>query len=197
MSARSRSRGYTVVELMMALAVFSAGVTGIITMQRTAVNANRTAKNVELAASIAQAWEAQLAADASMWRQTFDANTPFLRTINSGMDGAWQLPAYNAGRQFGSQFDSFGRATTDATQAYFCVHVRLTWLYWNTADVAGTLGTAGNGTIRTDVRVFWPREGAERLENDCSDGTPGKVDAVADAVDKYYFVLQTGAVRQP
>ena len=54
---RSRTRGYTVVELMMALAVFATGVTGIVAMQRATVSSNRLAKNMTIATGVAQAYE--------------------------------------------------------------------------------------------------------------------------------------------
>jgi type II secretory pathway pseudopilin PulG len=193
--SRSRSRGYTVVELMISLAVFSAGVTGIMTMQRTAVSANRMARNVALAGSIAQAWQAQLANDASLWRANFTGTTWLKSLATEGVNDSWQLPAHDITRNFGPRFDALGNPDTDASE--FCVHIRLSWLYANTADSVGVTGTAGNGTVRTDVRVFWPREGAERVTGDCTDTTPATIAAIAEARDSYYFVVETGAVRQP
>ncbi|HEY3497826.1 MAG TPA: hypothetical protein VGK73_24175, partial [Polyangiaceae bacterium] len=150
-----------------------------------------------LAASIAQGWEAQLAADASVWRGTLNqTSSPWLSTLSDAdLNGAWQLFAYNATRRYGARFDAFGQPTDVAGDTFFCAHVRLTWLFTNTADVTPTPGTANNGTVRTDVRVFWPREGATRVAGDCTD--PGAIEDVAEATDRYYFVVQTGAVRQP
>jgi type II secretory pathway pseudopilin PulG len=194
-SARTRSRGYTAVELMMSLAVFSAGVTGIITMQRTAVGANRMARNVAVASSIAQAWQTQLAADATLWRENFDRTTWLKSLDNADLNGTWQLPDWSDDREFGARFDALGNPhETGADQ--FCVHLRLTWLYYNGIDV-GTVGTGRNGTIRTEVRVFWPREGVERVAHDCDQTAVASGDEFADATDRYYFVVQTGAVRQP
>jgi len=193
MRSRARSRGYTAVELMMSLAVFMGGVTGIMTMQRTTVSANRTARNVALASSIAQAWQAQLASDATLWRGNF-AGTTWIKSLEeTGVNGAWQLPEFDTTRQFGPRFDALGNPNTAASE--FCVHVRLTWLYYNGVDTG--VGTGQNGTIRTEVRVFWPREGAERVEGDCTAETAAVIDEVGTATDRYYFVVQTGAVRQP
>jgi hypothetical protein len=180
---------------MITLAVFSAGVTGIMTMQRTAVSANRMARNVALAGSIAQAWQAQLASDASLWRTDFTGTTWLKALAADGVSGSWRLPAHDTTRNFGPRFDALGNPDTAASE--FCVHIRLTWLYANTVDSVGVTGTAGNGTVRTDVRVFWPREGAERVTGDCTDATPATIEEVADARDSYYFVVETGAVRQP
>jgi hypothetical protein len=192
MKPRARSRGYTVVELMMSLAVFAAGVTGIMTMQRTAAGANRMAKNVALASSIAQAWQAQLASDATLWRANIDGTTWLKSLKTTGVNGNWQLPAWDETRKFGRAFDALGGPV--ASDGEFCVHLRLTWLYHNALDVSSSLGAPGNGTVRTEVRVFWPKEGAARIAGDCTNAAPA---TVAAATDRYYFVVETGAVRQP
>ncbi len=188
---RKRSRGYTVIELMMSLAVFATGVTGIMTMQRTAAGANRMAKNVALASSIAQAWQAQLASDATLWRQSLTTTSWLTSLTTTGVNGTWQVPAYVGGRAFGPQFDALGNPVQAGGE--FCVHLRLTFLYFNALDLTPTLGAPGNATVRTEVRVFWPREGMARVANDCT-GAPS---AVTDAAERYYFVTETGAVRQP
>ena len=58
---RLRARGYTMVELMMALGILAIGVSGIIAMHKVTVAANQHAKNLAVASHIAQAWQEQLA----------------------------------------------------------------------------------------------------------------------------------------
>jgi prepilin-type N-terminal cleavage/methylation domain-containing protein len=189
---RSR-RGYTVIELMMSLAVFAAGVTGVIGMQRASAAANRHARNVTVANGIAQAWLDQLTVDASAWQTNLN-NTVWLQSIrNAGVDGTWQLPAQSvaAARNFGPTFNLFGAPVAGATD--FCVHIRLTWLYF---DENGG-GRPGSGAIRTDARVFWLRDGGTRVPGDCANPALATVAAVgADANDDYFAVYQTGAVVQ-
>jgi len=48
-SARDASRAYTVVELMMALALFAVGVTGVLAMQRVTIESNTHARDVSTA----------------------------------------------------------------------------------------------------------------------------------------------------
>jgi hypothetical protein len=193
MTGRKRGRGYTVVELMMSLAVFAAGVTGVIGMQRSVIAANRHARNLTVANGIAQAWLDQLAVDASLW-QTNLSQTVWLQNINTaGVNGAWHLPAQSlpAARNFGPTFNLFGAPVATATD--FCVHIRLTWLY---ADETGG-GRAGSGSIRTDVRVFWVRDSGARVAGDCTSNAAATIANVgADANDDYFFVYQTGAVAQ-
>jgi type IV pilus assembly protein PilV len=189
MTRRARRRGYTVVELMMALAVFATGVTGVIAMERTVIAANRHSRSLTVANGIAQAWLDQLSVDSSVW-QTNLARTVWLQTIDDpGVNGNWQLPAQSVAtvRNFGPTFNVFGKPDAAATD--YCVHIRLTWL---SQDQAG-----GTASIRTEVRVFWPRDGATRVAGDCTSVSTTTVNAVGtDANDSYFFVYQAGAVAQ-
>jgi prepilin-type N-terminal cleavage/methylation domain-containing protein len=192
MTSRRAARGYTVVELMMALAVFAAGVTGVMAMQRAVVAANRHARAVTVANGIAQAWLDQLAVDATLWETNLN-QTVWLRAIANGMDGVWHVPAQSnaAARNFGPTFNLFGAPVAGATD--FCTHIRLTWLY---PDENGG-GRPGSGSIRTDVRVFWLRDGGTRIAGDCTTTASATVtDVGTDANDSYFFVYQTGAVAQ-
>jgi len=197
---RRASRGYTVVELMMSLAIFATGVTGIVAMQRATVTTNLLARNVTIANGIAQAWLSQLQADGALWRPTpliptgGVANTVWLGSANTA-NGLWQLPTYDATRQFGPMFDGFGAPV--AANGQFCAQIRLTWLY---GDGISQGGLAGNGLIRTEVRVFWPRDTITTAgfdAGDCANAAQATVDGVATKNGKYHFVVQAGAVRQP
>jgi hypothetical protein len=189
---RSLLRGYTVVELMMALSVFTAGVTGVIAMQRSVVAANRHARSLTVANGIAQAWLDQLSVDSSYWNANL-TQTVWLQSVSApGMNGAWQRPVASiaTARNFGPTFNLFG--APDAAATDYCVHVRLTWLYDPDLN-----GKPGSGSIRTDVRVFWVRDGGTRVAGDCANGTAATVTAVGDDLtDSYFFVYQTGAVSQ-
>ena len=96
--ARAGQRGYNLVELMMALALFTVGVLGVISMQKITVVANSQARNVAMAQRIAQSWATQLEMDATAWRGTFGVG--FLNNA-----AAWQRPS--AVRGFGAAFDAF------------------------------------------------------------------------------------------
>ena len=45
----TRSRGYTVIELLMALTVLALGASGVVAMQRVTLESNRYAKNLAIA----------------------------------------------------------------------------------------------------------------------------------------------------
>jgi type IV pilus assembly protein PilV len=189
---RSRSRGYTLVELMMALALFAVAVLGIISMQRITVISNAHAKNVALAERIAQGWAGQLEMDASAWN-TSAFPGGFLNSA-----GTWQRPTYVTARSFGAAFDALGNPLSDnaadTAKAAFCTHVRMSWLY------PTTLGIAGNGMLRAEIRVYWPRDGETPLNPATPFCSPSQTTVQARdiglATGPYQFVYQTVGVRQ-
>ncbi|MBN1609345.1 MAG: prepilin-type N-terminal cleavage/methylation domain-containing protein [Polyangiaceae bacterium] len=181
---RARRRGFTVVELMIALTVFAIGVSGIIATQKVTVAANQHAKNLAIATSIAQAWQDQLAVDATYWTPDGTTQPDWLTSNN----GAWFRPEYKGARNFGAAFDALGNVvddTADPNAAQFCTHLRLTLLYPQ---------TGGNGLMRTEVRVFWRRDGGSGVNPVC--GTGNNVPAIGADIDDYHFVYQTSAVKQ-
>lgn len=188
---RRLTRAYTVVELMMALFTFAAGVTGIIAMQRATIQSNQIAKNLAIANGIAQAWLTHLEADATLWRNDLNG-TVWLKSVNvANVNNTWQLPAYDSNLAFGPSFDALGQPV--ASGGEFCAQIRLAWLY---RDQNGG-GIRGNGVIRTEVRVFWPRGGQTRVTADCTSTSTATVAAVGAATEVYHFVVHAGAVRQP
>jgi type IV pilus assembly protein PilV len=186
---RGRERGYTLVELMMALALFTVAVLGIISMQKITVASNAHAKNVAIAQRIAQAWAGQLEMDATAWRTTFGAG--WLNDAN-----VWQRPAYIPARRFGGAFDALGNplADADVARASFCTHLRMAWLY------PTTMGMGGNGMLRAEIRVFWLRDDEAPLDSNasmCGAGqTATQATSIGLATDRYRFVYQAVGVRQ-
>ncbi len=186
---RGRRRGYTLVELMMALALFAVAVVGIIAMQKITIVSNAHAKNVAIAQRIAQAWAGQLEMDATEWRTGFGGG--WLNVV-----GSWQRPAYIEDRRFGGAFDALGNPLKDSelSRAAFCTHVRMTPLF------PTTMGTGGNGTLRAEIRVFWLKDGETPPS-----GITGVCPAIQNqaqavsiglATERYRFVYQTVGVRQ-
>jgi prepilin-type N-terminal cleavage/methylation domain-containing protein len=186
---RGRQRGYTLVELMMALALFAVAILGIISMQKITVVANGHAKNVVMAQRIAQAWAGQLEMDATAWRSAFGAG--WLNDANK-----WQRPAFIGSRNFGAAFDALGNALPDADvgRAQFCTHVRMAWLY------PTTMGMGGNGMLRAEIRVFWVRYDEAAIDSNASMCSVAQTETQAKdiglATDHYHFIYQTVGVRQ-
>jgi prepilin-type N-terminal cleavage/methylation domain-containing protein len=186
---RARARGYTLVELMMALALFTVAVLGIISMQKITAASNGHAKNVVIAQRIAQAWAGQLEMDATAWRAELGAG--WLNDANE-----WRRPMYIPARRFGGAFDALGNplADNDVGQARFCTHLRMAWLY------PMSLVAGGNGMLRAEIRVFWLRDDEAPLDSNASMcGTAQTAVQAKDiglAVDRYRFVYQAVGVRQ-
>jgi type IV pilus assembly protein PilV len=192
----SRRRGYTIIELMMALTVLAIGVSGVIAMQKITVASNQHAKSLATAAHIAQAWQERLSADAAQWnnpsplRAVRDIGETRWLVNADGQPGVWFRPGWDQDLDFGPAFDGLGNVVADADidQAVYCTHIRLTWLYPD---------TAGNGLLRAEVRVFWARESMGGTVNGlsvCHPDTPPN--AIEGASTRYHFVYQTTAIKQ-
>jgi prepilin-type N-terminal cleavage/methylation domain-containing protein len=201
MSVRKRlQRGYTAVELMMAISVFGIGVAGIISMEKVTSVSNMHAKNLGIATHIAESWMDMLSTDAVMWNhpRTGDAaifsdlnQTTWLQFVAPKADtaGNWFFPAYTAAPiAFGPAFDALGNPVNpvaNAANVAFCSHLRLSWLYQP--------DSGGNGLIRAEVRVFWQRDGQPFTLNACSAGT---VANITNAVSTFHFVQKISAIRE-
>jgi hypothetical protein len=184
----------------MSLLIFSIGVSGVIAMQKVTVTSSQHAKDLAIATQVAQAWVDQLHADAIAWNHpsVFKTNddlddTAWLKAVSKTAKD-WVLPAYVSERSFGPAFDVQGKPIADGSDAKFCTHIRLSWLYQPSAPGA-TL--TGNGLIRTEVRVFWLRDGKARL-NGKSICDPGQTPAAAIGSDlsRFHFVYNVSAVRE-
>jgi len=192
-----RRRGYTAVELLMAISIFAIGVSGIIAMEKVTVSANQHAKQLAIATHVAEAWLDQLNTDAALWTHPSPGqnlsnitNAQWLSQAAAGNNTAWFRPAYSAQRAFGAGFDIYGSPLpdTDVADQVYCTHIRLTWLYPE---------TAGNGLLRAEVRVFWQRNGQGGTVDGqalCAPGTAANL--IEGAGQKYHFVYQTTAIKE-
>ena len=193
---RAGQRGYTAVELMMAIGIFGIGVTGVIAMQKVTAVSNQHAKNLGIATHIAESWLDMLANDAVTWNHPSikDAVSDLDKTIwlqgvrsNANTANDWFLPGYSTRLVFGPAFDALGNPVdpTTTTGVAFCSHLRLSWLYQPTIS--------GNGLIRAEVRVFWLRDGRGFTQNMCA---AAQVTSVGAAPQTFHFVQKITAIRE-
>jgi len=188
---RALAAGYTVVELMMALAVFGIGVSGIIAMQKVAAAANQHSRALSIATNIAQAWQDQLNMDASLSnRLNGFANTNWFKSVSgTNLQATWSRPSYDTNLGIGAAFDALGQPLSDAgaslANAQFCVHVQLTRLYPT---------SVGIDVIRTEVRVIWPRTEGTTSATFCA--VNSDVTTIANDFANYHSIYQVSAVRQ-
>lgn len=157
----SAQAGYTMVEVLAAMAVLGTGLLGIIAMQTTAVNANQRAQEITMATNLARRWQDRLRRDSYQWTAPSQTNpvsniagTWYLSALGTSPTTNWYVPAPPAATVAAlpetAAFDYFGNdVPIDDVRAYYCTHVRLTSLI-------------PNQLVRAEVRVWWYRQGGVR-----------------------------------
>lgn len=153
----ARRHGYTLIEIMTALAILMIGATGIFAIQTGATVANMEARRMATAAQVSQTVLERIRRDALLWRSggaTMDATalvgTAYLSAAPPNGDPvtAWMnAPVVrNADPREGFAFDYYGRDVDpgDVDAIAYCAQYRLDWV------------TYGE-TLRADVRVYFPR----------------------------------------
>lgn len=209
----ARPRGYTAIELLMALTVLALGAAGIVAMQRVTLESNRYAKNLAIATRVGEAWADQLVADSSRWTPLSPiGNTMWLNQAGacsgSVAPGSWIEPAWSSERLFGPAFDALGNpvdlgVSTPDSFTQFCVHLRFAWLHCEQPPTGA--GTKGSGIVRAEIRVFWRRED-DRTSSSAAFVTTGQpklcnpedVDGVTADIDNggYNAIYMSTAIRE-
>jgi prepilin-type N-terminal cleavage/methylation domain-containing protein len=184
-------RGYTAVEVLMAMTVMAIGAASVISMQKASMQGNLEARKTDVANSIARMWVERIQRDAMMWttpgpvNPTAASNLATAKVLNAAAAGVntWILPSqYDQNTPpLSPGFDILGRdlADTDLPSALFCVGVRMVWL-------------DPNQLARVDVRVLWPRGISTNPGNVCT--AAAKQDPGPDPL-AYHSVYLTTAVR--
>jgi len=182
---RAKNQGFTIVELMMALALFAVGVTGLVAMQVSTTHSNRIAKDLATATQLARSWQERLTMDAGLWggpNSWAIDNTVWLDLVQAS-NAAWVLPA--ASGTFGPSAGSRGEPVPLA-DAYYCTHIRLTRL----------LNESGAGLIRAEVRVFFPKGPSAWEGGDPYCEAGADVTDIGTATTNFHFVYATSVVRE-
>jgi prepilin-type N-terminal cleavage/methylation domain-containing protein len=158
------ARGYTAIEVLIAMTVMAIGAAAVMTMQKASIQGNLDARRLDVANGIARMWEERLQADATAWTQP-NGNAPTVTNLSAhngaliadgiGKAGQWFLPGdYMTNTVPESyMFDILGRdlKSGNSANAIFCVAVRMTILVPGTVALAPAL-------LRADVRVLWLRD---------------------------------------
>jgi len=158
---RRRTAGYTLIEVMMALGVLTAGAMGLMAMTQASTRGNMEAREMTVATQLTQRWMERLRRDAMNWTtasRTLNpillANTTYLSTVqNPGTAALWTVPAPPVAGLESANFDYYGRDTDTLTDMRYCSNIRLEWLY---------VGRA----MRADVRIWWLRRVSGTLPAD-------------------------------
>jgi prepilin-type N-terminal cleavage/methylation domain-containing protein len=192
-----RARGYTVIEVMIALTLLAIGTSGIIAMQKVTSVTNRESRNLVIANQIARTWMERLRTDAVQWNNPsvanslsdLDSDTVWLKKTT----GNWERPVDDV--RGSPTADAFGNDVRDdqAATGSFCTNVRLSWLRG-----PASAGVAPPFLLRAEVRVYWLRDGGLGSidGNPVCDPSMTALDAISPAIDRYHFVYITSAIAQ-
>jgi prepilin-type N-terminal cleavage/methylation domain-containing protein len=160
-SARS-ARGYTAIEVLIAMTVMAIGAAAVMSMQKASVQGNLDARKTDVANSIARMWVERLERDATQWTQpntnnVLGNNLGIATALFRNLDNGWFVPVPPAATSpMTYAYDILGRdlLPADAGSAVFCVNMRLKTLVTG-VPVQG--GAPVPQLIRADVRVVWLR----------------------------------------
>jgi len=190
------ARGYTVIEVMMALALLAVGATGVIALQKVALIGNTNARLGDAARQVASTWAERLKADALQWNDPLGTNdlgdTTFMKNA-----GTWTKP-------FGPPFilapdvASWGSPLADAngvdlpvgvpaTQGIFCTHLQLARMANKSFSLGGQTHPIA---MRAVIRVVWRRDLAPITE--CRTTPPVNMETNDSPYAFYYLTTVIG-----
>ncbi len=151
---KARRAGYTLIEVMMAIAIITASSVALIGLQEIVVRGNMDARQTSTATNIARTTIGLLRVDAVNWSSATTSATVTLGPNARGFLRDAPVAATAAGGPWGPfgatvnapehAYDYQGRPTIVAANMFYCVETRYAWIY------QGSL-------LRVDLRVWWVR----------------------------------------
>jgi prepilin-type N-terminal cleavage/methylation domain-containing protein len=192
-SRRARRRGYTLIEVMMAVAIMTAGCVAIMAMHTATLEGNYDARQRTTAVELTSIWIERLHRDAVLWTTGGPgipynplalSRTQYLRNVTAlGGTPVWQVPVPPITSTDSAQFDYFGRDTRVGTNMTFCTNIRLQWVY---------IGSA----MRADVRVWSPRTGVGATTRDLGNcGASVSPESLTNRIRDVRFVHASTVLR--
>lgn len=156
-AAPGRERGFTLVEVMMSLAIAGAALVAIFAMQESIARGNGLSREMTTATANTRLWLERLRRDSLTWTGVDMVSlnqTSFLRNVNDN-PGAWVQPvaaAPLANLVQAPGADWSGSETTIEAEQHFCTAIRLSWI-------------RQPETMRADVITWWSRRGRAPCNN--------------------------------
>ena len=146
-----RRRGFTLIEVMIAIGIMTVGSLGILSMHHAVSGANRSAHEMNTALAITERWIERVDRDSLSWSEpginsSTLTGTTYLAPLAATTTGTnWFTPAPALSTEsYG--FDYFGNDTSTASEIKYCTNLRLSWI-------------RQGSSARVDVRTFWYRAG--------------------------------------
>ena len=138
----SAARGFTVIEIMIAVFIMSVGFVSLYSLQIVAVDGNVVAQEFTQATQLAERWVETLRKDSVSW--TNNANRPArLRAENQWNDA---IGPFLVNKDL---LDPDSYSPSQALDPRFCLKFRIQGL---------PVGDPDPRMLRADVRVIWPRK---------------------------------------
>jgi prepilin-type N-terminal cleavage/methylation domain-containing protein len=154
-------RGFTLVEVMMAISVMTAGAIAIFTMQNVAATGARRSRMITTATEVNRFWIERVKLEALRWGPVAfdDPSMTWLNALPDTQTGSsgWFLPVADGRRPNGHRRQRLVRRThADSVGCRrapgpYCTSLRWTWMSGGTDQVA-----------RLDVRTWWHRPTARQ-----------------------------------
>jgi type IV pilus assembly protein PilV len=194
-------RGYTMVEVMMALGVLAVGATGIVAMEKAAVVGNASAKSIATANDLAMRWAERLRVDAMVWNTLQPlsdiGDTRWLKLTSAtpnwqtAQDVTWILPTVipNKVSPFADPLGADIIDLKDPSAVAYCTHIALRSMPPDPLDPANPLKQPK--MISAIVRVTWRRDWSAI---DCQDPSLLKINTDFSRYGAVY--LTTGIMMQ-
>lgn len=160
-----RNEGFTLIEVMMALAILATGAVGILSLQSAATHGNIAGRRMSAGTQRSSVWIERLRRDALFWQQAGDpvGSAPQSQYLTQ-VGGDWFVPiSTDPTETAGATWTGEDLAGEQATQ--YCTHVRLRW-------------AIPNQSIRADVRTYWSKARGQQHElvaPDCALGSEALV----------------------
>ncbi|HZF56744.1 MAG TPA: prepilin-type N-terminal cleavage/methylation domain-containing protein [Polyangiaceae bacterium] len=189
---RSRGlRGYTLVEVAVALAVLAVGAAGVIAVQKATGVGNVHARNIATANRIAAKWAERLQADSLQWNEISGYSKSHWLSKATQAPAKWFIPAEIAGRA-SPDADVLGADIfpPDPAASAFCAHLRLLALPGSAAHLTTPAEPPMVPAVRAEIRVFWRKSGDPV---DCSK----LPDAITQERERYGFVHHVAGITAP
>ena len=191
-------RGYSVIEVMMALGILAVGTTGVIALQKVSLVGNSNARVGDAARLVAGTWIERLKTDALTWNDPMGipdiADTRWLRVSgvfnqqNPPNANNWVL-APEIANWSSPVADIHGADVFDpnSTTGVFCTHLQLSRAVDKRISLGGLMHPIA---IRAVVRVVWRRDLSPMAE--CRTEIPANIEANDDRFGFYYITTLVG-----
>ncbi len=171
---KARTHGFTLVEVMVAVAIMTVGTVGLLSMHQSALLANRASRMMAQGNTINRNWIQRVQRDAFQWNEAgFSAaelgNTEYVSELVNELDTTGWFKPEPADTTKSWGFNWVGGDTRTAADIRFCTHIRLSWVRFL-------------HSVRVDARTFWVREGirgsteASSYSGYCGGGDPDTLD---------------------